>query len=562
MRSSSTLVNRNTRTPIAAAPTPLPVARRPHSSRKSPPLSRRPTPLYRTVRCEARPYSALRDFQGLAHHFQIRYLLFDHRLGITYSAFVYTEMLDLGIGTQGWTNVVRGFNEVTRLGYNKKKCQNKYNELKRLYFNWRDGQTHTGLGRDPLTGEVTADPEWYGASPGESSQPAREKFRRPQCWASWYQLDKTLSSGSPRTPSALSDEPVLPRCGAQPSKRVHREHSINSPRSKKSSKTPSIDDCLEDLSHIIREARSQKSRQATDAEELSQVHQILKQDGYSETDVVFAQTLKLCNNRLRRRAFLNLETKEGSTMSSTDESSYSDTSSDGLSTVIFAAKAVVVLRRLKSIMSQQMPEVNPPCPNPKLSGAQWMQLTLADQTKCIDNLRLMRDAFMHLHDTLLPFGLPSTNKCTSVEALGMYIWTCAHQSASRECKHRFERSLDTVSRKLTAVAEVMYRWAKTVLVPADRKYARVSQKLATYAPWFDGCICAIDGTHIKVEVNREAKVDFFNRKGETTINVCAIVDMDGRFTYVGARKAGACHDMAVLKDCQDDGRFPHPPVGS
>jgi len=66
----------------------------------------------------------------------------------------------------GWTNVVRGFNEVTRLGYTKKKCQNKYNELKRLYFNWRDGQTHTGLGCDPLTGEVTADPEWYGASPG------------------------------------------------------------------------------------------------------------------------------------------------------------------------------------------------------------------------------------------------------------------------------------------------------------------------------------------------------------------------------------------------------------
>ena len=107
-------------------------------------------------------------------------------------------------------------------------------------------------------------------------------------------------------------------------------------------------------------------------------------------------------------------------MSSTDESSYSDTSSDGPSTVTLA-KVAVVLLRLKGIMSQQMPEVNPLCPIPKLSGAQWMQLTLADQTKYIDNLRMTRDAFMHLHDTLLPFGLPSTDKCTSVEALGMYI---------------------------------------------------------------------------------------------------------------------------------------------
>ena len=146
----------------------------------------------------------------------------------------------------------------------------------------------------------------------------------------------------------------------------------------------------------------------------------------------------------------------GSIMSSTDESSYSDTSSDGPSTVTLA-KVAIVLLRLKGIMSQQMPEVNPPCPIPKLSGAQWMQLTLADQTKCIDNLRMTHDAFMHLHDTLLPFGLPSTDKCTSVEALGMYIWTCAHQSTSRECKHRFARSLDTVSRKLTVVAEIMYR---------------------------------------------------------------------------------------------------------
>ena len=105
-------------------------------------------------------------------------------------------------------------------------------------------------------------------------------------------------------------------------------------------------------------------------------------------------------------------------MSSTDESSYNNTSSDGPSTVTLVKAAVVLL---KGIMSQQMPKVNPPCPIPKLSGAQWMQLTLANQTKCIDNLRMTRDAFMHLHDIQLPFGLPPTDKCTSVEALGIYI---------------------------------------------------------------------------------------------------------------------------------------------
>ena len=60
---------------------------------------------------------------------------------------------------------------------------------------------------------------------------------------------------------------------------------------------------------------------------------------------------------------------------------------------------------------------------------------------------------------------------------------------------------------------------------------------------------AIDGTHIPVEVNQEAKVDFINRDGEVSINVCTIVDMHGRFTYVRAGNAGACHDVAVLQDC-------------
>jgi hypothetical protein len=84
----------------------------------------------------------------------------------------------------------------------------------------------------------------------------------------------------------------------------------------------------------------------------------------------------------------------------------------------------------------------------------------------------------------------------------------------------------------------------------------VSQTLKKHAPWFNGCIGAIDGTNVHMEVNHKAKADFISRKGETSINICAIVDMDGRFTFVGARKAGACHDMAVLKECQKKGMVP------
>jgi len=80
---------------------------------------------------------------------------------------------------------------------------------------------------------------------------------------------------------------------------------------KKSSQTPSLDDCLEDLDNIIKDAKERKSRHITEAEEMAQVNQILKEDGYNESDLFFAQALSLCTHRLHRRAFLGLLTKEG-----------------------------------------------------------------------------------------------------------------------------------------------------------------------------------------------------------------------------------------------------------
>ena len=127
------------------------------------------------------------------------------------------------------------------------------------------------------------------------------------------------------------------------------------------------------------------------------------------------------------------------------------------------------------------------------------------------------------------------------------MWSCAHNLATRRSSNEFERSLDTISRKISHVTEVMCWWAHSVLVPADNNYARVNWQLGSYAPFFDGCIGALDGTHVKVRVNKEAKIDYINRKGDVTMNVCAIVDMDGRFIYVGVGMAGSVHNMSVLK---------------
>ena len=91
------------------------------------------------------------------------------------------------------------------------------------------------------------------------------------------------------------------------------------------------------------------------------------------------------------------------------------------------------------------------------------------------------DNFLHLHDILLGFGLKGTRETGSLECLGIYVWTCAHDQAVRRSRDIFERSLDTVSRKMSHVTEVMCRWAHSVLVPADNNYAGVNWQLGSYA---------------------------------------------------------------------------------
>jgi len=51
-----------------------------------------------------------------------------------------------------------------------------------------------------------------------------------------------------------------------------REHSVCSPIKKKSSKIPSLDDCLDDLNDILTDARERKSRRITEANEMAKVN--------------------------------------------------------------------------------------------------------------------------------------------------------------------------------------------------------------------------------------------------------------------------------------------------
>jgi hypothetical protein len=103
-----------------------------------------------------------------------------------------------------------------------------------------------------------------------------------------------------------------------------------------------------------------------------------------------------------------------------------------------------------------------------MTGQQWVDLNLRNAGRCHDNFRMSPDAFLQLHDTLVTYHmLRSTQEVESIESLATFVWACASQQACRQIKDRFERSLDTICRKMSEVADVMFSFAETIIAPKD-----------------------------------------------------------------------------------------------
>ncbi|KAL6541945.1 hypothetical protein OROGR_011431 [Orobanche gracilis] len=66
--------------------------------------------------------------------------------------------------------------------------------------------------------------------------------------------------------------------------------------------------------------------------------------------------------------------------------------------------------------------------------------------------------------------------------------------------------------------------------------------------YFQGCLGALDGTYIKVQVPTVDKPRYRSRKGDIATNVLAVCDRNEQFVYVLSGWEGSAADGRVLKD--------------
>ena len=172
---------------------------------------------------------------------------------------------------------------------------------------------------------------------------------------------------------------------------------------------------------------------------------------------------------------------------------------------------------------------------PLLTGLEWVETKLGDRNSCYNMFRMSPTVFHRLHDVLVEsYGLKSSTKSTSVEALGMFLWILGVPQSVRQAENRFERSLGIVHNNFEKVLQCVVKLASDIIKPVDPEFRTIHPRLTNprFHPFFNNYIGAIDGTHIPCVVPRNRLVQHMCRKGMTTRNVMAVCDFDMRFTFV------------------------------
>ncbi|XP_017981016.1 PREDICTED: putative nuclease HARBI1 [Theobroma cacao] len=155
---------------------------------------------------------------------------------------------------------------------------------------------------------------------------------------------------------------------------------------------------------------------------------------------------------------------------------------------------------------------------------------------------------------------------TALEAVAMFLWTYAHSETNHNVQNKFGKSRETVSRKFGEVLDSLCLLANENVKASDFQFVEVPSKIKNdrrYWPYVQGCIGAIDGSHVPAIPPVNDQIRFIGRKGYPTHKVMLVCNFDMLFTFVVVGWPGTAHDTRIFSTVLEEMKnvFPHPPEG-
>ncbi|KAI3695280.1 hypothetical protein L1987_78275 [Smallanthus sonchifolius] len=173
------------------------------------------------------------------------------------------------------------------------------------------------------------------------------------------------------------------------------------------------------------------------------------------------------------------------------------------------------------------------------------RLVYESDNTCLHQLRMNRETFVRRCNMLERDGKLKASKYLQLdEQVAIFLYVLAHHVKNRVAKFLFHRSRDTISKHFHNVLNAVIRLQDELF----QKPEPISETSTDERwKWFKGCLGAIDGTHISVQVPEEDKPRYRNRKGEITTNVLAACTPEMQFIYVLPGWEGSAADGRILR---------------
>ncbi|XP_074315260.1 uncharacterized protein LOC141651446 [Silene latifolia] len=135
------------------------------------------------------------------------------------------------------------------------------------------------------------------------------------------------------------------------------------------------------------------------------------------------------------------------------------------------------------------------------SGWQFVIEVLNTLGESYRTFRMESHVFIKLANLLVAnYGLHPTREMRAEEALAIFLVICAHNHSNRTLQTRFKHSGETISRKFNEVLTSLVAFSRDIIRPPDHLFKEVPSKIREdykFWPHFEGCIGAIDGTHVR-----------------------------------------------------------------
>jgi hypothetical protein len=213
---------------------------------------------------------------------------------------------------------------------------------------------------------------------------------------------------------------------------------------------------------------------------------------------------------------------------------------------------------LAAVVAIAMDEGKVPHHDSKMTGERFTHefLTHPNPKTFRELCRMSADCFGAFLRLVKDHGLRDGPHITAAEKLTVLLYILGQGATQAMAASRFQHSKRSIHQAFHQALTAVLRTRFLVRPSLQEQHEYITGN-PNFNGFFDGCIGAMDGTHIPAKVKKGRQEPYINKRiNSPTQNVLACCNFDMTFSFVYPGFEGSAHDSRVLRDALMRNAFP------